>query len=48
VPREFLTKYGKAEEHDQAIGMTAAAIQTRIETNLTKSSTNQTERELLQ
>lgn len=48
VPREFLTKYGKAEEHDQAIGMTATAIRTRIEANLPKSHLPQTERELLQ
>jgi transketolase len=31
VPREFLSNYGKAEEHDKAIGFTSANIHTRLE-----------------
>ena len=30
VPRQFLTNYGTAEDHDAAIGMTAAAIRGRV------------------
>lgn len=30
VPRQFLTNYGKAEEHDEHIGMTAVSIHKRI------------------
>ncbi len=31
VPREFLTGYGKAEDHDRATGMTPANIRRRLE-----------------
>lgn len=31
VPREFLTHYGSAIEHDEAIGLTATNIQNRLE-----------------
>lgn len=33
VPHEFLTHYGKAEEHDEQVGLTAASIAKRL-TNL--------------
>ena len=31
VPREFLSNYGKAEEHDKAIGFTSENIRSRLE-----------------
>jgi transketolase len=31
VPREFLNNYGKAEEHDNAIGFTSANVRVRLE-----------------
>mgnify|MGYP001578857426 CR=1 FL=1 len=31
VPREFLTNYGKAEEHDTHLGLTSSAIQESLE-----------------
>lgn len=31
VPREFLTHYGQAEDHDKAIGLTAENIRTRLQ-----------------
>lgn len=34
VPRQFLTSYGRAEDHDRVVGLTAVHIRSRLETLL--------------